>query len=74
MADCVNEYVPTQWVNGTAPAINAVNLNHIENGIKDTTDCLVETIEKLENFVPQGSWHYDISEKTLYITGVPEVD
>ena len=29
------EYIPTQWVDGTAPAINAQNLNHIEEGIKN---------------------------------------
>lgn len=28
-------YTPTAWVNGTAPAISATNLNHIETGILD---------------------------------------
>ena len=32
------EYVPTNWVDGTAPAINAANLNHIEQGIKNAQD------------------------------------
>lgn len=36
-----NEYVPTQWVDGTAPAINALNLNHMEQGIKQVTDGLI---------------------------------
>lgn len=27
-------YVPTEWVNDQVPAINATNLNHIEEGIK----------------------------------------
>ncbi len=35
------EYVPTQWVDGTAPAINAVHLNHIETGILNVTDDLI---------------------------------
>ena len=33
------EYVPTEWFDNTAPAINASNLNHIELGIKSVTDC-----------------------------------
>ena len=34
----LQEYVPTPWVNGTAPAINSTNLTKIENGIKEATD------------------------------------
>ena len=34
------EYVPTEWFDNTAPAINAANLNHIELGIKSVTDCV----------------------------------
>ena len=34
-------YSPTQWVDGTAPAINATNLNHIENGIKEVSDAVI---------------------------------
>lgn len=26
-------YTPTTWVNGSAPAVSAANLNNIENGI-----------------------------------------
>jgi hypothetical protein len=29
----VTDYAPTTWVNNSAPAINATNLNHIEQGI-----------------------------------------
>jgi len=32
-----SEYVPTNWVNGSTPAINASNLNHIEQGIKNNS-------------------------------------
>jgi len=49
MAECLNEYIPTIWVNGTAPAINAVNLNHIENGLRDVTECTRELEEKINN-------------------------
>ncbi len=35
------EYVPTQWVDGTAPAINALHLNHIEQGLMEVTDGLI---------------------------------
>ena len=30
-------YTKTTWVNGTAPAINATNLNNIETGIDSAT-------------------------------------
>jgi len=30
-------YVPTVWVNETAPSIDSTNLNHIEQGIQDVT-------------------------------------
>lgn len=33
-------YVKTNWVNNSAPAINANNLNKIENGIKQTADAV----------------------------------
>ena len=36
-----SEYIPTNWVNGAAPAINAANLNHIEQGIKNTADAVI---------------------------------
>jgi len=48
MAECLGEYIPTQWVNGTAPAINAVNLNNIENGIRDVTECTRELEERVD--------------------------
>jgi len=43
---CIEEYIPTEWVNGTAPAINSSNLNHIEQGIKAVTEgCIENTLE-----------------------------
>ena len=41
-------YTPTIWVNGTAPAINASNLNNIEGGIKRVADCTVNLEERIE--------------------------
>jgi len=49
-AQLTNEYVPTQWVDGTAPAINALHLNHLENGVKYATDGLIA----LEAYDMQG--------------------
>ena len=43
----VPEYVPTEWVNGTAPAINAINLNHMELGIEAVTN---EVLAYLDRF------------------------
>ncbi len=37
----LNEYIPTDWVNGTTPAINDTNLNHNEGGIKSVTDYVI---------------------------------
>lgn len=33
-------YTKTTWVNGSAPAINATNLNKVETGIKEAHDNL----------------------------------
>ena len=35
-------YVPTDWVNGTTPAINEINLNHIEQGIGKNRQSLID--------------------------------
>lgn len=42
------EYVPTEWFNNTAPAINASNLNKIELGIKSVTDCVNSEIDRID--------------------------
>lgn len=36
------EYIPTGWVNGTAPAINSLNLGKLEQGIKRVTDEVIQ--------------------------------
>jgi hypothetical protein len=41
-------YVKTDWVNGTAPAINADNLNNIERGIEDVTVCAIDNAANIE--------------------------
>ena len=37
----IPDYQPTQWVNDSAPAINATNLNKIENQIDLVTDAVI---------------------------------
>lgn len=39
-------YTKTQWVDNSAPAINADNLNHIEQGIYDAHDELGDKVDK----------------------------
>jgi len=57
--DNLPAYEKTIWVNGTVPAINALNLNHIEDGIENVTTCATEMKETLEDIelrvVPVGS-------------------
>ncbi len=36
----LEDYNETAWVNDTAPAINAENLNNIEKGIFDATEAI----------------------------------
>ena len=48
MAIC-QEYIPTEWFDNTAPAINAANLNHLEIGIKQATDCSIENSDAIDN-------------------------
>lgn len=48
------EFIPIQWVNGSAPAINAVNLVHSGNGIKNVTDAVIELEITVENLMPLG--------------------
>jgi microcystin-dependent protein len=50
----LQQYIPTQWVNGTAPAINSINLNHIENGIEGVTDAVIVLEEAVTDLVPAG--------------------
>jgi microcystin-dependent protein len=55
MAGCTEEYIPLLWANERAPAINASNLNHIEQGLKKVTDGCIEASAQLEKVgVPLG--------------------
>ena len=47
-------YTPTVWKDGEAPALNAENLNKMEQGIKDATDAA----DKALNLDPLGTWKY----------------
>ena len=40
-------YTPTTWVNGQAPAINDINLNHIEQGINTAYTTLNNLINEI---------------------------
>lgn len=42
-------YTPTPWVNGQAPAINDINLNHIEQGIATAYTTLNALITDISN-------------------------
>ena len=44
-------YTKTNWTNGTAPAINATNLNKIEQGIKDNSDNIDTNAAALQSFI-----------------------
>lgn len=41
----LNTYIPTEWVNNQAPAINSTNLNNIEDGIVDAMDNINQIID-----------------------------
>jgi len=45
----IPDYVPTTWVDDSVPAINALNLNKIEQGIDVATDA----INELEQQIPE---------------------
>ncbi len=52
----MNEYIPTNWVNGTTPAINESNLNKIEAALKADRDLLIEIGD-----VPSGGFTDKVS-------------
>lgn len=65
----LTEYIPIDWVNNTAPAINAANLNYTQQGIKAVTDKVLEhqaIIGENTTSIPKGSWTWDGT--TLRIT------
>ena len=50
----LQDYTKTEWVNGTAPAINSLNLLNIENGIERVTQA-VQDIETSPYTLPPAS-------------------
>ena len=50
----LNDYTRTEWVNGTAPAVNALNLNKIEEGIFDATEA-VQVLEDNPYILPPAT-------------------
>lgn len=81
----ITAYVPTVWVNGTAPARNETNLNKPEQAIKEVIDghnAHDSRLDDLESpvsveLVPQatppsyveGQFYYDDTEKTFIASG-----
>ena len=55
-------YVPTVWANDKAPAINADNLNHMEQGIKDAHDGL--PVQQAAPAAPVGGLTVDAEART----------
>lgn len=51
----IEDYIPTPWVNETAPAINAVNLSHIESGIFAVTEAVQELQDGSSYVLPPAS-------------------
>lgn len=50
------DYTKTTWANGTAPALNATNLNNMEDGIEaacNGVDQLAEDVDSVEQTVQQ---------------------
>ena len=66
-------YSPTEWVDDSVPAINSVNLNHIEKGINDVTNeaiALRDNPTKAQQFIYGSArmWTTTVGEtNTLYI-------
>ena len=50
----VPNYNPTQWINDSAPAINASNLNKIENQIDVLSDAVI-TLEDNPYILPYAT-------------------
>lgn len=55
-------YVKTVWANDKAPAINAANLDHIEQGIKDAHDGL--PVQQAAPAAPVGGLTVDAEART----------
>ncbi len=58
----IQAYVPTEWFDNTAPAINAANLNHIEQGILNVTEGLTDLESEISRVDD------DITALTLRVT------
>ncbi len=63
----MSKYTPTQWANGSSPAINADNLNKIENGISTNRDDIDKVLGSMKfmgitSVLPTG----DISVGDVY--------
>lgn len=65
-------YTKTTWVNGTTPAVNATNLNKIEQGIADAHDMLTTggtTSQRPSNPKPYQPYFDTTIEKPIWWDG-----
>jgi hypothetical protein len=71
-------YTPTTWTNGGAPAINATNLNKIEQGIVDASvsgETLIQTLTAADLQLNSGdsnsfnTWAFDLTDVPAPPTG-----
>lgn len=63
----LNSYTKTNWVNGSAPALSADNLNKIEDGIEAVTNAEINTEEEIHD--ARGT--YPNLKQRLDNTGAP---
>lgn len=72
----IQQYVPNIWANDTVPDIDADNLNHIENGIKNATNEAIALNNEMKDFGPALGYTmkasvetYTSSQKRAYVYG-----
>ncbi len=61
----MNEYVKTEWVDDDIPALDADNLNHIEDGLERATNA-IKTLES--RAVPVRAANVELETDTGYVT------
>ena len=63
-------YQPINWVNGQAPALNAANLNHMDEGIETAVEEIIHSSEfnkqSGKGDYPCGVRNYRRLHKVLY--------
>ena len=72
----MNSYTKTTWVDNNTPALNAENLNHIEQGIKNVTDEVIGgTLHVVDvPFTAENNADSCVEPNTLYYVYVKAYD